>query len=149
MSSFLPNVTTSKGKVFKSVEQRAAKPFAKPLFVFQSQHGAINFASFIIKKLPKPCQDAFTLPRSREMEIQMNLPGFTEPVSLIGSPMKFSRTKVDYRLPPPRVGEHTEQVLLEYGILAAVLLMISKYDTHSLGHECDSRFVYVFSHVTE
>ena len=58
------------------------------------------------------------LPRSREMEIRMNLPGFTEPVSLIGSPMKFSRTKVDYRLPPPRVGEHTEQVLLEYGILA-------------------------------
>lgn len=30
--------------------------------------------------------------------------------------MKFSRTKVDYRLPPPRVGEHTEQVLLEYGM---------------------------------
>ena len=55
--------------------------------------------------------------RSREMEIQMNLPGFNDPVSLIGSPMKFSRTKVDYRLPPPRVGEHTEQVLLEYGVL--------------------------------
>eukprot|EP00438_Fugacium_kawagutii_P018584 Skav206603 [mRNA] locus=scaffold332:65022:80299:- [translate_table: standard] len=54
--------------------------------------------------------------QSREMEIQMNLPGFEEPVSLIGSPMKFSRTKVDYRLPPPRVGEHTEQVLLEYGM---------------------------------
>jgi len=45
----------------------------------------------------------------------MNLPGFTDPVSLIGSPMKFSRTKVDYRLPPPRVGEHTEQILHEYG----------------------------------
>ena len=54
------------------------------------------------------------------MEIQMNLPGFSEPVSLIGSPMKFSRTKVDYRLPPPRVGEHTEQVLLEYGIWIAL-----------------------------
>jgi crotonobetainyl-CoA:carnitine CoA-transferase CaiB-like acyl-CoA transferase len=53
--------------------------------------------------------------QSREMEIQMNLPGFTDPVSLIGSPMKFSRTKVDYRMPPPRVGEHTEQILHEYG----------------------------------
>merc|ERR1719356_1373214 len=53
--------------------------------------------------------------QSRDMEIQMHLPGFKEPVSLIGSPMKFSRTKVDYRLPPPRVGEHTEQILSEAG----------------------------------
>lgn len=53
--------------------------------------------------------------QSREMEIQMNLPGFEDPVPLIGSPMKFSRTKVDYRLPPPRVGEHTEQIMTEYG----------------------------------
>ena len=63
-------------------------------------------------------------PRSREMEIQMNLPGFSEPVSLIGSPMKFSRTKVDYRLPPPRVGEHTEQVLMEYGILLQNIISV-------------------------
>jgi len=53
--------------------------------------------------------------QSREMEIQMNFPGFDKSTSLIGSPMKFSRTKVDYRLPPPRVGEHTEQVLTEAG----------------------------------
>lgn len=53
--------------------------------------------------------------QARDMEIQMNMPGFEEPVSLIGSPMKFSRTKVDYRLPPPRVGEHTEQILMESG----------------------------------
>jgi crotonobetainyl-CoA:carnitine CoA-transferase CaiB-like acyl-CoA transferase len=53
--------------------------------------------------------------QSREMEIQMNLPGFEDPVPLIGSPMKFSRTKVDYRLPPPRVGEHTEQIMQEFG----------------------------------
>merc|ERR1719379_253871 len=53
--------------------------------------------------------------QSRGMEIQMQFPGFEKPTSLIGSPMKFSRTKVDYRMPPPRVGEHTEQVLLEAG----------------------------------
>merc|ERR1711904_336310 len=54
--------------------------------------------------------------QSRDMEIRMNLPGFEKPTSLIGSPMKFSRTKVNYRLPPPRVGEHTEQVLLHAGL---------------------------------
>merc|ERR1719379_2612280 len=53
--------------------------------------------------------------QARDMEIRMNLPGFEKPVSLIGSPMKFSRTKVDYRMPPPRVGEHTEQVLESAG----------------------------------
>lgn len=57
--------------------------------------------------------------QSRDMEIRMNLPGFAKPASLIGSPMKFSRTKVDYRMPPPRVGEHTEQVLLNAGFSAA------------------------------
>merc|ERR1711971_978983 len=56
--------------------------------------------------------------QSRDMEIRMNLPGFEKPCSLIGSPMKFSRTKANYRLPPPRVGEHTEQVLLHKGFSA-------------------------------
>merc|ERR1719214_234075 len=53
--------------------------------------------------------------QARDMEIRMNFPGFKKSTSLIGSPMKFSRSKVSYRLPPPRVGEHTEQVLLNAG----------------------------------
>merc|ERR1719379_522611 len=53
--------------------------------------------------------------QSRDMEIRMNFPGFEKPTSLIGSPMKFSRTKVNYRMPPPRVGEHTEQILSNAG----------------------------------
>jgi glutaryl-CoA transferase len=32
-------------------------------------------------------------------------------VRLVGSPLKFSDTPVAYRLPPPRLGEHTEQIL--------------------------------------
>jgi len=32
-------------------------------------------------------------------------------VRLIGSPMKFSATPVEYRRPPPLLGEHTEEVL--------------------------------------
>lgn len=73
--------------------------------------------------------------QSREMEIQMNLPGFSEPVSLIGSPMKFSRTKVDYRLPPPRVGEHTEQVLTEYGMSKEQI-----EDLHEIGAIDNAKF---------
>ena len=34
-----------------------------------------------------------------------------EDLRLVGSPLKFSDTPVDYKLPPPRLGEHTEEVL--------------------------------------
>mmetsp|Transcript_99649 Transcript_99649/g.302583 ORF Transcript_99649/g.302583 Transcript_99649/m.302583 type:complete len:549 (-) Transcript_99649:143-1789(-) len=51
--------------------------------------------------------------QARGMCIEMEMPGFKQPVSLIGSPMKFSRTEVNYRMPPPRLGEHTDEVLLE------------------------------------
>ena len=34
-------------------------------------------------------------------------------VELIGNPIKFSETPVDYRLPPPRMGQNTEEVLGE------------------------------------
>jgi crotonobetainyl-CoA:carnitine CoA-transferase CaiB-like acyl-CoA transferase len=30
---------------------------------------------------------------------------------LVGSPLKFSETPVDYKLPPPRLGEHTTGIL--------------------------------------
>ncbi|MGB7182453.1 MAG: CaiB/BaiF CoA-transferase family protein [Burkholderiaceae bacterium] len=33
------------------------------------------------------------------------------PVPMVGSPIRLSETPVNYKLPPPRLGEHTEQVL--------------------------------------
>jgi crotonobetainyl-CoA:carnitine CoA-transferase CaiB-like acyl-CoA transferase len=52
---------------------------------------------------------------SRGMLIEMLVPGCEEPASLIGSPMKFSRTKVNYRIPPIPLGSHTERVLRANG----------------------------------
>jgi crotonobetainyl-CoA:carnitine CoA-transferase CaiB-like acyl-CoA transferase len=45
----------------------------------------------------------------REMKIVMRHPDGEAP--LIGSPLKLSETPVRYRRPPPRLGEHTDEVL--------------------------------------
>jgi formyl-CoA transferase len=47
---------------------------------------------------------------AREMLVHMRHPEI-EDLKLVGSPLKFSETPVEYRLPPPRLGEHTEEVL--------------------------------------
>jgi len=49
---------------------------------------------------------------SREMLIHMEHPTIGE-LPLVGSPLKFRDTPVEYKLTPPRLGEHTEEVLKE------------------------------------
>lgn len=56
----------------------------------------------------------FAIPQveAREMLIEMDHATIGK-LSLVGSPLKFSETPVDYKFPPPRLGEHTEQILKE------------------------------------
>ncbi len=49
---------------------------------------------------------------AREMLVTMEHPTIGV-LPLVGSPLKFSQTPVEYRLPPPRLGEHTEEILRE------------------------------------
>ena len=48
--------------------------------------------------------------RARNMQVSMPHPTAGE-VDVTGSPLKLSNTPVEYRLPPPLLGEHTEQIL--------------------------------------
>jgi crotonobetainyl-CoA:carnitine CoA-transferase CaiB-like acyl-CoA transferase len=59
-------------------------------------------------------EQVFSMPQveAREMLIHMQHPTIGE-LPLVGSPLKFSDTPVEYKLPPPRLGEHTEEVLKE------------------------------------
>ncbi len=47
---------------------------------------------------------------AREMIVDLEHP-VTGKYKVVGSPMKLSRTPVQYRIPPPLLGEHTEDVL--------------------------------------
>ena len=59
-------------------------------------------------------EQVFSMPQveAREMLIHMEHPTIGD-LPLVGSPLKFSDTPVEYKLPPPRLGEHTEDVLKE------------------------------------
>ena len=48
--------------------------------------------------------------RERGMRIELERPD-AGPVALVANPVKASRTPPAYRLPPPRLGEHTDDVL--------------------------------------
>ena len=78
-----------------------------------------------LKKLDEaeiPCgpinnfEQVFSMPnvKEREMLVKMDHPTIGE-FPLVGSPLKMSDTPVEYRLPPPLMGEHTEEVLRELG----------------------------------
>jgi crotonobetainyl-CoA:carnitine CoA-transferase CaiB-like acyl-CoA transferase len=75
-----------------------------------------------LKKLEEaeiPCgpinnfEQVFSMPnvQEREMLIKMDHPTIGE-LPLVGSPLKMGDTHVEYRLPPPLMGEHTEDVLM-------------------------------------
>lgn len=51
--------------------------------------------------------------QARGMEITMDHPYAPQPAKLVGSPLKLSETPVEYKLPPPPCGFHTDDVLKE------------------------------------
>ncbi|NIR50919.1 CoA transferase, partial [candidate division KSB1 bacterium] len=54
--------------------------------------------------------DEHLLSRGMVVELQHPLIGA---VRSLGNPMKLSHTAVSYRLPPPKLGEHTAEILTE------------------------------------
>ena len=56
--------------------------------------------------------DPQVLARGMKIAMPHALAGKGE-VDLIGNPIKYSATPIDYRLPPPRLGEHSREVLEE------------------------------------
>lgn len=55
--------------------------------------------------------------KHRQMQVTIPYPGSADgKVKLIGNPLKLSGTPVTYRRHPPKMGEHTDEVLREFGL---------------------------------
>lgn len=91
-------------------------PILKPVFLTKTSGEWLS----MLENAGIPCgpinslDKVFSMPQveARQMLIHMEHPEI-EDLRLVGSPLKFSDTPVDFRLPPPRLGEHTEEVLKE------------------------------------
>ena len=64
--------------------------------------------------------------QAREMVVELPHP-LSGSVRLVGSPIRLSATPVSYRRAPPLLGEHTEEVLLEFGIDPAELARLRQF----------------------
>ena len=93
-------------------------PLLKAIFMTRS----VNEWLSVLEQAQIPCgpinnfDHVFSMPtvKEREMLVTMKHPTIGD-LPLVGSPLKMSDTPVEYRLPPPLMGEHTEEVLRELG----------------------------------
>jgi len=90
-------------------------PILKPVFLTKTVN---EWLSLIGDEFPcgaiNTLEQAFSMPQveAREILVHMKHKEIGD-LRLVGSPLKFSDTPVEYKLPPPRLGEHTEDVLKE------------------------------------
>jgi formyl-CoA transferase len=105
-------------------------PLLKSIFITRT----VNEWLADLEKAEIPCgpiqnfEQVFSMPTvdEREMLVKMDHPTIGE-LPLVGSPLKMSDTPVEYRLPPPLMGEHTETILNELlGYLSAHIKDLEK-----------------------
>jgi len=96
------------------VENRAALiALLKPIFESKT---AGEWLALLEDKFPcgriNNLEEAFSMPQVQErgMLVKMKHPAI-EDLTLVGSPLKMSATPVQYKLPPPLMGQHTDEIL--------------------------------------
>ena len=89
-------------------------PLLKPIFTLRRVDEWLS----MLETADIPCGPINTLDRvfaepqvaAREMLVTMKHPTIGE-LPQVGSSLKFSQTPVEYKIPPPRLGEHTDEIL--------------------------------------
>lgn len=88
-------------------------PILKPIFLEKSVR---DWLLLIGDQFPcgpiNTIEQVFSMPhvKEREMLVEMQHPTIGA-LPLVGSPLKMGDTPISYRLPPPLIGEHTEEIL--------------------------------------
>jgi crotonobetainyl-CoA:carnitine CoA-transferase CaiB-like acyl-CoA transferase len=104
-------------------------PLLKPVFA------ARNTAEWIalLESANVPCgpinrvDQVFADPQAIARGLTISMAHATGPLDLVASPIKLAKTPPDYRLPPPLLGEHTDEVLRDVlGLEADVLQSLRK-----------------------
>ncbi len=84
----------------------------KPLDTWLDGLAEIGVPCGPVNDLARVFEDPHVLHRG--MRMKMPYPGSESgELEMMGNPIKFSRTPVDYKRPPPKAGEHTDEVLTE------------------------------------
>jgi len=100
------------------LKQRTKADWLAALEAAKVPCGAIN-------NLAEVFADPHVQERGMTVDVEHPLAG-TMP--LVASPMKLSATPVQYRRPPPLLGEHTEELLAEFGLSAKQLDELRELD---------------------
>jgi formyl-CoA transferase len=93
-------------------------PMLKPVFESKTVN---EWLSMLEDKFPcgaiNNLEQVFSMPHvsERGMLIKMAHPTIDD-LTLVGSPLKLSATPVEYKLPPPLKGEHTEEILKQLNL---------------------------------
>ncbi len=99
----------------------------KPIFAARTTNEWIT----LLEAANVPCgpinrvDQVFADPQAIARGLTISMAHATGPLDLVASPLKLSKTPPDYRLPPPLLGEHTDDVLrnmlgLDAGALEAL-----------------------------
>ena len=56
-------------------------------------------------------QEVFENPQVRHRGLRVEIPHPAGSVPTVASPMRFSETPVTYDMPPPMLGQHTDEIL--------------------------------------
>jgi crotonobetainyl-CoA:carnitine CoA-transferase CaiB-like acyl-CoA transferase len=63
-------------------------------------------------------REALSDPQTMENQMILEGPGEGQQLKLISNPVHLSRSPVSLRIPPPRLGQHTEEVMAEFRVKA-------------------------------
>jgi crotonobetainyl-CoA:carnitine CoA-transferase CaiB-like acyl-CoA transferase len=104
--------TENRAELVSLLQERFA---TKPSSAWLDDFARAGIPAAPIHTVPEALRDAQTLARGLIVQIEHPALGVARSVA---NPIRFSATPVSYRLPPPLLGEHSEQILQELGFEA-------------------------------